>query len=492
MTIDYAAIGPELALTATALVVLVVDLFLTGDRKRLLNPLAMVGTAVALWLAVRIYGQDLETFGGMFVASDYAVVFKVLFLGTLIAILAVSYHEFSEERYFQGEYYFLLLTSFLGMIVMPSARDLLLLFIALETVSIPGFVMAGLRKRDLYSSEAALKFFLVGVLAVAVMLFGMSFVYGVAGTTSLDGVAQALASELAPRPILLGSLLLVIVGFGFKVSAVPFHFWAPDTYSGSPLPVTAMLAVASKAAGFAGLVSICFLAFEPYAEVWAPMMGVIAVVTMTIGNLIALQQRDIVRLLAYSSVAQAGYMLLPFGLARTGAVDVNALAVEAVLFYLIAYAVMNVGAFAVVIAVHRRTGRRAIADYAGLGYRAPGLAVAMTVFVLSLGGAPLTVGFFAKFVVFQAAAGAAQYVLAAFLVVNTVLAMFYYLAVVKTMWFEQPRPTFALTRPGALLAGTVGLLAVATVILGAYPAYQNVPVDGAVRGAAVDTGGAAG
>ncbi|MBW3576773.1 MAG: NADH-quinone oxidoreductase subunit N [Actinobacteria bacterium] len=479
MTIDYAAIGPELALAITALVVLVADLFLAGDRKRLLNPVSAVGTVVAIVLTVRLWGPgNDETFGGMFVANDYALSFKLLFLGALLAILAVSYQHFAEGRYFQGEYYFLLLTSFVGMLVMPSARDLLLLFVALETVSIPGFVMAGLRKRDLYSSEAALKFFLVGVLAVAVMLFGLSFVYGAAGTTSLAGVAAALAAAGDVEPILLGSLLLVIVGFGFKVSAVPFHFWAPDTYSGAPLPVTAMLAVASKAAGFAGLVAICFIAFEPLADAWSPVMGFIAVVTMTVGNLIALQQRDMVRLLAYSSVAHAGYVLLPFGIASPGLVATNALAVRAVLFYLIAYAVMNVGAFGVVIGVHRRTGQRSIADYAGLGQRAPALAVAMTVFMLSLGGAVPLVGFWAKFVVFQATAGAAAYVLATFLVLNTVLAFFYYLAVVRTMWMDAPRAGAPLLRPGLAINASVAVLALGTVALGIVPWHQNLTVGG--------------
>ncbi|MFN2557185.1 MAG: NADH-quinone oxidoreductase subunit N [Nitriliruptorales bacterium] len=474
MNIDYLAIGSELVLTLTALLVLVVDLFLRPEAKRLLNPLAGLGTVMAIVVAAIAYGDDRAVFDGMFVASDFALVFKLLFLGTLLAILVLSYHYFAEGQYFQGEYYVLLLTSFLGMLFLASARDLLLLFLALETVSVPGFVMAGLRKRDLYSSEAALKFFLIGVLAVAVMLFGLSFVYGEAGTTALEGVADTLRGDARPDPILLGSLLMVIVGFGFKVSAVPFHFWAPDTYSGSPLPVTAMLAVASKAAGFAGLLAICFIAFEPYASAWAPTMGVLSVVTMTIGNLIALQQRDIVRLLAYSSVAQAGYMLLPFGLAQAGGGFVNQLAVQAVVFYLVAYAIMNVGAFAVVIAVHRRTGRRAIADYAGLGYSSPLLAIGMTVFLLSLGGAPLTVGLWAKFVVFQAAAAAGQYVLAAFLVLNTILAMFYYLAVVRTMWYGEPDRPGPRLRPGLALKATVVALTVATIGLGAYPAYQNL------------------
>jgi NADH-quinone oxidoreductase subunit N len=472
MAIDFLAIAPELALTVTALLVLALDLSLRGDAKQLVNPVAALGTTVAIVFTVVLYGDQRETFGGTFVVNDYAVIFKLLFLGSLLAILGISWRFFAEGRYFQGEYYFLLLTSFIGMLVMPSARDLIVLFVALETVSIPAFVMAGLRKRDLYSSEAALKFFLIGVLSVALMLFGMSMVYGFTGTTSLEGIAAAIAAETTPEPLLLASVMLVIVGFAFKVSAVPFHFWAPDTYAGSPMPVAAMLAVASKAAGFAGLVAVAFIAFEPVADVWAPVLGVLAILTMTIGNLIALQQRDVVRLLAYSSVAQAGYMLIPFGLAQPGADLVNDAAVRAVLFYLVAYAVMNIGAFGVVIAVNRRTGLRSIADYAGLGSRSPLLGLALATFLLSLGGAPLTVGLWAKFAILEAVTVDVTVfgiVLAAFLVINSVIAFFYYLKVVKTVWIDAPRVGAPTLQPGFNLSIVVSLLMIGTIVLGVLP-----------------------
>jgi NADH-quinone oxidoreductase subunit N len=472
MAIDFLAIAPELALTVTALLVLALDLSLRGEAKQLVNPVAALGTTVAIVFTVVLYGDQRETFGGTFVVNDYAVIFKLLFLGSLLAILGISWRFFAEGRYFQGEYYFLLLTSFIGMLVMPSARDLIVLFVALETVSIPAFVMAGLRKRDLYSSEAALKFFLIGVLSVALMLFGMSMVYGFTGTTTLEGIAAALAAETAPAPLLLASVMLVIVGFAFKVSAVPFHFWAPDTYAGSPMPVAAMLAVASKAAGFAGLVAVAFIAFEPVADVWAPVLGVLAILTMTLGNLIALQQRDVVRLLAYSSVAQAGYMLIPFGLAQPGADLVNDAAVRAVLFYLVAYAVMNIGAFGVVIAVNRKTGLRSIADYAGLGSRSPLLGLALATFLLSLGGAPLTVGLWAKFAILEAVTVDVTVfgvVLASFLVINSVIAFFYYLKVVKTVWIDAPRVGAPTLQPGLNLSVVVTLLMVGTIVLGVLP-----------------------
>jgi NADH-quinone oxidoreductase subunit N len=426
-----------------------------------------VGTVVSLAFvaALAIDGTDRASFGRMFVVDGYALLFKAFFLSTLLFVLFLSYRYFSEIRTYQGEYYFLLVSAFVGMLLMPSARDLVMIFIALELVSIPGFVMAGLRKFDLRSNEGALKFFLIGVLSVAVLLFGLSIVYGFTGTTDLQGVAAAL-ENVERAPLLLASMLFVIVGFGFKISAVPFHFWAPDTYEGSPIPVTAFLSVASKAAGFAGLLQVCFVAFAPLADVWAPVLGLIAILTMTLGNLTALQQRNIIRMLAYSSVAQAGYMLVPFALVRPGATEVNRQAFASVLIYLIAYAVMNIGAFAVVTAVAKEQGRR-VADYAGLGQRAPGQAVALSVFLFSLGGVPPVVGFWAKAFIFLAAAGAgtpAGYVLASAVVINSVIGMFYYLAVVRTMWMDAPETTERV-RPGFALNFTTAALGIATVAL---------------------------
>ena len=472
MAIDFFALSPEIALTVTALLVLAADLVLRGEAKQLVNPLAALGTLVSLGFTVALWGEQRELFGGMFVVNDFAVVFKLLFLGSLLAILGISWRFFAEGRYFQGEYYFLLLTAFIGMLLMPSSRDLVLLFIALETVSIPAFVMAGLRKRDLYSSEAALKFFLIGVLSVALMLFGMSMVYGFTGTTSLTGIADVLRADPATTPLLLASVMLIIVGFAFKISAVPFHFWAPDTYAGAPMPVAAMLAVASKAAGFAGLMAIVFIAFEPLADVWAPVLGVLAILTMTIGNLVAMQQRDLIRLLAYSSVAQAGYMLIPFGLAKSGNAAVNEAAVEAIVFYLVAYAVMNIGAFGVAIAVNRRTGMRSVADFAGLGQKSPLLALSLTVFLISLGGAPPTVGLWAKFAIVEAAlveVSVFGIVLMTFLAINSVIAFFYYLRVIRTMWMDTARDGLPVLQPGFQLSLVVLVLMVGTVLLGVLP-----------------------
>lgn len=471
--IDWFALAPEIALTATALLVMLTELFLPGARKRFVNPLGIVGVLVSLGLVIALVvdGAERSAFGSMFVVDDFALLFKVFFLVVAVLVLLLSYRYVGEIATYQGEYYFLMLSSFLGMLLMASARDLVMLFVALELVSVPGFVMAGLRKFDLRSNEGALKFFLMGVLSVAVLLFGLSIVYGFTGTTDLAGVAAGLAQ--APRePLLLASLLFVITGFGFKVSAVPFHFWAPDTYEGAPVPVTAFLSVASKAAGFVGLAQICFVAFAPLADVWAPVLGIIAVITMTFGNLVALQQRNIVRLFAYSSIAHAGYMLVPFGVARAdGGGDVNQEAMAGLLVYLIAYAVMNIGAFAVITAMARRHPGRLVGDYAGLGSRSPGLAVALTMFVLSLGGIPPLVGLWAKLFIFFAAVNAGTafgYFLASAVVVNSVIAMFYYLSIARTMWMD-PAAHEGPVRPGRALGFAVAVLAALSLIGGVIP-----------------------
>jgi NADH-quinone oxidoreductase subunit N len=480
MSIDYFALAPELTLVATALAVLLVELFLRPERKRLVNPIAAVGVVIAIVFvaALAIDGQTRTSFGRMFVVDNYALLFKAFFLGTALFVLFLSYRYFTEIRTYQGEYYFLLLSAFAGMLLMPSARDLVMIFIALEIVSIPGFVMAGLRKFDLRSNEGSLKFFMFGVLSVAVLLFGLSIVYGFTGTTDLQGVAEGLQQYSAGNerePLLLASMFFVIVGFGFKISAVPFHFWAPDTYEGSPIPVTAFLSVASKAAGFAGLLQVCFVAFAPLADVWAPILGIIAVLTMTLGNFTALQQRNIVRMLAYSSVAQAGYMLVPFALVQTGAqaAEVNEIAFSAVLFYLLAYAVTNIGAFACVVAVARQMPGRSLDDYSGLGSVAPGLSLAFTLFLLSLAGVlPIAVGFYAKLfilrpVIVDATTGGV--LLAAAVVVNTLVGLFYYLAVAKRMWMDPVAEGRQPIRAGFALNFTIAVLAVVVLVFGVYP-----------------------
>ena len=476
-TIDWVSLAPELILLVTTFAVLLVEPFLPRKRVPLVNPIAVAGTALSLaavvYLATTLDGGVRQSFGNMFVVDNYALLFKGFFLASGIVILLVSYRYFSEVRTYQGEYYFLLLSAYVGMLLMPSARDLVMVFIALELVSVPGFVMAGLRKFDLKSNEGAMKFFLIGVLSIAVLLFGTSVLYGYTGTTDLVAMGEALGG-LADEPLVLGSMLFVIVGFGFKISAVPFHFWAPDTYEGAPIPVTAFLSVLSKAAGMAGLLQVCFIAFAPLADVWAPVLAIIAIVTMSLGNLTALQQDNVVRLLAYSSVSTGGFILVPFGIVTTGvdAAAINSQAFQAVMVYLLVYSVMNIGAFSVVIAVARNKPRKLISDYAGLGRTQPGLAVALTLFLVALTGIPPLVGWYAKFVTLAAVVqpgNAIGIVLAVAIVINSVIGAFYYLRLARTMWMDEPVGEPVAVRPGIPLGVAIGGLAAAALVLGILP-----------------------
>ncbi len=286
------------------------------------------------------------------------------------------------------------------MVVMASARDLITIFVALELLSIPAYMLAGWRKRDLTGNEAGLKYYLMGVFASAVMLYGMSLVYGGTGTTLLAGIGEAIDGSFGDTPVAALGIVFVLVGFGFKVSAVPFHNWAPDTYEGAPTPITAFLSVASKAAGFVALMELIFVAFYGRDDIYGPLMFVLAAATMTVGNLIALRQTNVVRLLAYSSIAQAGFILAPLAVAGESPA-IGADAIQAVVIYLIIYTVMNLGAFAVIVTVARKTGSAEMSTWGGLFQYAPGLTVAMTVFLFSLAGIPPLGGWFAKFQVFR-------------------------------------------------------------------------------------------
>jgi NADH-quinone oxidoreductase subunit N len=469
--IDHHAILPELILGGTVVLVLVVDLFLPPRLKWGSMPIALVGVLASLVAVLTLLGDERATFGGAFVVDNFAIFFKVFFLLAAVLVLLVSRHYFDRPSYYQGEYYFLLLTSFLGCILMPSSRDLLMLFISLELVSAPGFLMAAFRKWDVTGVEGGLKFFLIGVLSTAVMLFGMSLIYGLTGETRLDAVARGLAGLGGGQETMaLASILFVVVGFAFKVSAFPFQFWAPDTYEGAPVPVAAFLAVASKAAGFAGLLQLMFVAFLDQHAFWVPIFAFLSLATMTIGNLVALQQRQLVRLLAYSGIAQAGYLLLPFALV-TGDAAVNRQAFAAATAYILIYGIMNLGAFSVAIALSRRTPRLLLTDLAGVARVAPFLAVGMTLFMVSLAGVPPAAGFWAKILVFAAAiarGGVLGPVLAAAMVVNSVVSVFYYLAVTRQVIF-QPAEDLTPFRTPAPVAAVVALAMAALVFFFILP-----------------------
>jgi NADH-quinone oxidoreductase subunit N len=469
--IDYHAILPSIVLSGLVVVVLVADAFLPLRAKWLAMPLSLLGVIAALVATLTLIpGANRETFGGMYVVDNFTIVFQIFFLSAAIVVLAVSLRYFREGGFYQGEYYFLLLTAFLGCVLMPASRNLLMLFLSLELVSAPGFLMAAFRKSDVKGNEGGLKFFLIGVLSTAVMLYGMSFIIGLTGQTSLAGVASGLAGLDGARQTLGdAAILFVVIGFAFKVSAFPFQFWAPDTYEGAPVPVAGFLAVASSAAGFAGLLQLMFVAFASRYQFWVPLFAFLAIATMTIGNLVALQQRQVVRLLAYSGIGQAGYILLPFALVSADTAS-NQDAFSAAVSYILIYGIMNIGAYAVATAVSRRHPRLLIADFAGLARVAPVLAVGMTVFMVSLAGVPPTGGFWAKLLIFQAAIGRGGIGpwLAVIMLVNSVVSIVYYLAIPRAMLFAPPEAEESL-RSSWLVTAVVAAAMIALVVIFVIP-----------------------
>jgi NADH-quinone oxidoreductase subunit N len=471
--IDYHALAPEIVLTVTIVVVLLVDLL--TDRIDLVPRLASVGTLAALVPVITLAadGADRSMFDGAYVVDNYALAFKAFFLIVAYLSLLISFDYIGEGDYYRGEYYVLLLTSVLGMTVMASARDLISIFIALETISIPTFVLAGWRKHDTKSNEAALKFFLIGVLSTAVMLYGMSLIFGMANSTLLEGINQYLASAGDVPALFAVGVFLTIAGFAFKVSAVPFHFWAPDTYEGAPTPIAAFLSVASKAGGFVALLTIVKFGFFGSDDSWQPIIWVLAAASMTLGNLAALRQTNIVRMLAYSSIAQGGFILVPLAVAQD--VQGNS-AWEAVVIYILIYGAMNLGAFAAVIAAARRTRSAEISSFAGLGRIDPQLAVMFTIFLLSLAGIPPLAGWFAKLVMFRAvfdAGTTSAVILGVIAAVNSVVAFFYYAGVARKMWFEEPAEGVAPTRaPVPFALNAVMFISTAIIlVIGIYPQF---------------------
>lgn len=473
-SVDWHAIAPEVILSLTACLVLVADLFLPREGKWVAMPLGAAGIVATLAAIVSLIGDDRTTFGTTFVVNDFALIFKTLFCVIGLLVLAISFDYFRSGKYYQGEYYFLLLCSLLGGLVMASARDLITVFIAIELISVPAFAMAGLRKGDAKSNEASLKFFLFGVLSTAVMLYGMSLIYGVTGSTTFVGIREAIAGN-ADQPLIVLSVFFVVVGFAFKISAVPFHFWAPDTYEGAPSPVAAFLSTASKIGGFTGLLVLMFGAFPEVADTWRPIFAVLAVLTMTVGNLVALRQQHIIRLLAYSGIAQSGYILVTLALIEPGAAS-NHQALSSALVYLIIYGVMDLGAFAGAVAFARRGGSYFISDYNGLWRRSPVLAVLMAAFLLSLAGAPPMAGAWAKLFVFLAAINAQVYWLAVVMLINAVIAAFYYLAVIRRMFFAPGETEEAVEVP-PLLRVAMGAAAVALFAVFVYPPFITNAAD---------------
>ena len=473
-TVDYHAIAPEIVLAAGICLIILVDLFV-GDNKKwvtsTLTGFVMLAALVPV-LTLAVSDDNVRSlFDGRYVIDEFALTLKALFLIVGYVVVLLSQNHVEEGDYYQGEYFTLLLTSVTGMVMMASSRDLVSIFVALEMLSIPAYMLAAWRKRDRKSNEAGVKYYLLGVFASAIMLYGMSLLYGVTGSTLLSEIGRQLTVEGNFGGVQALAITFVIIGFAFKVSAVPFHTWAPDTYEGAPIPVTAFLSVASKAAGFVALVTLIYVGFPQAKDVWQPFIWVLAALTMTLGNLVALRQTNIIRMLAYSSISQGGFILMPLAVAGTG--DAAGPALQSVIVYLIVYAAMNLGMFAVVIAASRTTRSGEISSFGGLFSYAPGLGVLMTIFLASLAGIPPLGGWIAKFTAFRAvleAGGGWGYGIAVIGAINSVIAFGYYGSIMREIWMK-PAPngeTSAVKTPSSLIAAMV-ITTAGTIVFGVLP-----------------------
>ncbi len=456
---DYIRILPELVLTAFGLVVMLLDpLFRPEDDRKPLGIVALIGTLAAIVATLVQSRYPGDAFFSMVRVDSFSIFFHLI-VGFVAAIVILASFEYMAVQHIRaGEYYGLILLGAVGMMLMSSAVELVLIFISLEISSISTYILAGFRRRSAAGVESSLKYFLLGSFATAFFLYGVAMTFGATGSTSVYPIANSLRGG-APA-LAYVAMALMFVGLGFKVASAPFHVWTPDVYEGAPAPVVALMSTAPKAAAFAVLLRILFAAAAPG---WFWLIWISAALSMTLGNIGALVQTNVKRLLAYSSIAHAGYLLVAFAAAKE-------VGISAAIFYAASYAVMNAGAF-LVISHFANVGERYVTvdDYAGLGRRAPGLAAVLTVFLLSLIGIPITGGFFAKFYVFSAALQSGLVALTIIGVVNSAIAAYYYLRVIVSMYMREPREDVPVLRMPATVGVSLALSVAATIYLGVLP-----------------------
>lgn len=457
---DISPLMPELAMTTFALIVLILDLFI--KRKEIV---ALICLAGVIAVSLTLIGSTGTTFWGMYISDGYSTFFKTIFFINVVLSILISIKYIAIERINYGEYYSLILFSTLGMMIMASAGDLIVLYLGLELMALSTYILAGFIRHELRSSEAALKYFLLGAFSSAFLLYGISIVYGLTGTTDIHAVAKIISERsLENNTALLLSVMLIIVAFGFKIAAAPFHMWTPDVYEGAPTAITAFMSVGPKAAGFAVLGRVFMIAFASLKIDWATILIILSILTMGVGNIVALSQTNIKRMLAYSSIAHAGYALL-------GIIAANNEGLASMMNYLMIYAFMNIGAFAVIIML-RSEGFRGedIHDYEGLAKQHPWAAALMLIFMFSLTGIPPTAGFIGKLYLFLAAINAGYTWLVVIAVIFSAISAFFYLRIVMFMYMRDPKIEVSLTTS----TGTGLVLAVTTLavlFIGIFPSY---------------------
>ena len=471
-TVDLFAILPLIILVGWASVLLLLDIFILKKTAGLTALLAAVGVAIALVVSVMGFGGNSTAFNGMIQSDGFSSYLAVLFCGSGLLGIALSHNYLKRMGIQRGEFYPLLMYSISGMILMAQAADLIVVFLALELLSIPLYILAGFARPDPSSEEAALKYFLLGAFAGGFVVYGVALSFGATGTTSLSGIVNTISSGSADMTLLLVGSGLILIGLGFKVALIPFHMWTPDVYQGAPTPITAFMAVGAKAAGFAALLRIFLAALPVLAEDLVPVFWVLSALTMFGGNLIAIAQSNIKRMLAYSSIAHAGYIMM--AIVVIGQESLSQDAVASTLFYLLAYAITNFGAWSVVIALEKVEGQGLeLDDYFGLGKKYPVLAIAMLVFMLSFIGVPPTIGFVGKFYLFRTVLAGGFTWLAVIGVLTSLLSAYYYLRVVVHMYMQEGDPEVTRDRWVLLISG-LGAIAVVVLSIFASPLFRLV------------------
>jgi len=463
---DYQVLTPYFILTVWACVLLMIDLFISKTRKSVTAMLSAVGLAITLGFTLSQIGIEIDGFNHMVVVDGFSTFVNALLLVSGLLGVALAYGYVKRMGIERGEYYILLLFSVTGMMLMAQASDLIIVFLALELLSIPLYVLAAFARPKIESEEAGMKYFLLGAFSTGFVVYGIALIFGATQSTNLAAIVASASGGTSNLLLTIGASL-ILIGFGFKVAAVPFHMWTPDVYQGAPTAVTAFMSSGAKIAGFAALLRVFATAFPTLAVDMTDVLWALAAATMIAGNLIAVSQTDVKRLLAYSSIAHAGYILMAF--VPYGNPDVSSTAIAAGLFYLVAYAVTNFGAWGVVIALEQSEDKGlSIEDYAGLGKKHPALAAAMAIFMLSLIGFPPTIGMVGKFYLFRSAIEGGFIWLAVIGVLTSLVSAFYYLRVVVAMYMKDGEPK---TDQETWLGFATGLAAIVTVVVSVIPQY---------------------
>ncbi len=471
--VDLYLVAPELSLTLLALAVMLVDLFI--KRRVVTVTVALVGLIIPMGFAISqvfLVGPlvanhtlpGIHAFFGMFTVDQYAMFFDIIFLMIAAVIILSSYSYVGKYVKADGEFYTLMLFSVTGMMFLASTTELLTIYISFELTSFPLYVMAGLLRTGERSAEAAVKFVLLGAMSSAILLYGFALLYGLTGTTDLTGIATSIKNGVQNGNVLvLIASVLILAGFGFKISAVPFHMWAPDIYEGAPTPATAFFSVGSKAAGFAAMLRVFITGGLGQVNLTSltTIVSIIAVLSMTLGNFVAAVQTNVKRMMAYSSIAQAGYIIMGFAASLSGQ---NSDASSAVLFFILVYVITNLGAFAGIIALANATGGEKIEDFRGLAKRAPLLSAGTALCLLSLAGIPPTAGFVSKLFIFTAVWGQGLYWLVVIALINTVVSLVYYGRIVKAMYFDAPLKEDHLSTPMSL-SSSIALTSAAVIVI---------------------------